>query len=150
MKRKAQGHAINLTDEVTLAGWPTAKQDDGNKSIRSEAGALKEAQRKGANDMNTAAVLAGWPTPTVEDQRRRVKPPRPHDTGIPLTQMVALIGPMRRLPDGTILTGCSAGMESGGQLNPAHSRWLQGYPVEWCQAAIRAHRAMPKRQRKPE
>jgi hypothetical protein len=109
--------------------------------------------RNRADQLPRQAVLAGWPTPTVEDQRRGVKPPRPHDKGIPLTQRVAQIDmdqPMRRFPDGTILTGSTAEMESGGQLNAALSRWLQGYPVEWCQAAIRAHRAMPKRQRKPE
>jgi hypothetical protein len=33
-------------------------------------------------------------------------------------------------------------------LAPALPRWLMGYPVEWCQAAIRAHRAMPTKRRK--
>jgi len=40
-------------------------------------------------------------------------------------------GPARLKPDGTILTGSGAEMESGGQLNPAHPRWLMGYPPEW-------------------
>lgn len=51
-------------------GWSTAKRDDGVKSIRSAEGAMKEAERKGANDLNTAAVLAAWATPTAHEKVR--------------------------------------------------------------------------------
>ena len=35
-----------------------------------------------------------------------------------------------------------------GALNPALARWLSGYPVEWDECAIRAHRLMPITRRK--
>ena len=155
MKRREGGHSVNLQDSVTLtgwptpqmrdfrsggedrvsnpdrsnnlndfslmAGWPTPKASDGPKGNRSSEGALKEYQRGGQEDVPLVAQMAGWPT---------------------------MAGPARLTATGEMLIGSSAAMESGGQLNPAHSRWLMGLPPEWDDCAVTAMQSLPK-QRKP-
>jgi site-specific DNA-cytosine methylase len=53
-------------------------------------------------------------------------------------------------PNGLTQTGYIAETKSTGQLNPALSRWLMGFPEEWDIAAIQASRLMPTTRKKRE
>ncbi len=69
-----------------------------------------------------------WPTPTAADSRRGCMPPRPQDTGIPLSQAIGLaVG----LPP----FGSRDTTTKGVGLNPAFPCWLMGFPVEWLLCA---------------
>ena len=69
-------------------GWPTTKAKDGkewspNAPLDSSSG----------HGLGAVAQLVPWVSPTAQDGSRGSLPPRPQDTGKPLSQQVAMLSP---------------------------------------------------------
>ncbi len=126
---------VNLQTAALLAGWPTPVATDGKGGY--QGGRIRNGKLS-TDRLGVAAQLAGWPTPTTSNDRspcpqEAMRTYRENGTKIQkrLQDVAALSGPVRLTASGEMLTGCTAGMESGGQLDPDHSRWLMGLPPEW-------------------
>jgi len=148
-----------LPADAALAGWPTTTtrdwKDGGNPDVNVPLNAL----------LGRVCWLAGWSTPTVAERERspeiiaklaKKRLETQGQTTVPLyvTEQAQLVGPARLTASGELLTGSCAvpsqdtRQDGGGQLSPAHSRWLMGLPPEWDDCAAMAMQSMPKRQRR--
>jgi hypothetical protein len=119
-----------LGRQVLGAAWNTPRSTDGSNGGPSQAnGALSHD-----------AAMSTWPTPQATEagtinQSKSGGPPS------------SLKHTAQKL-SGVIASGSPASTANHGQLNPAFSLWLQGFPTEWalCAARVtRLSRKSPKR-----
>ena len=142
----ARRASVRRTSGSVSTGWPTPKACDqrGSPGVKAHS------------EMTAVAPLAGWASPQTRDHKgsRTGDAMYTDRAGRPLNEQAANLldgwktedGPARLTASGLILTGSSAGMESGGQLSPEHSCWLQGFPTEWVSCGVSVMRSSLRKQ----
>ena len=114
-----------------LAAWPTCTANDSRSSRNETANRSKPSTRNPGMTLTEASELAAWSTPTTRDHKDGASDGTAPTNGLLGRQVWEAKGAARLTVTGKTLTGSDAGMGSGGQLSPAHSRWLIGLPAEW-------------------
>lgn len=138
--------SVRRTSASGFTGWPTPRTPTGGPESAERKQELGRTE-SGGGDLQAVALLASWPTPNSRDEKTP-----PVETyaergggkkGESLGNLVALC-----LDSGKTPSGCRAVMGNPGRLNPALTRWLMGFPAEWCAYVVTAMRSLSSKRKR--
>lgn len=140
----------SLVQQAQMSSWATCTTRDYKSGGTNLEDSLFRKSGKMRNDLvDYQAYLAAYPTPlTVPNSEKSHG-----QLSGSFRKAMALCAPavenaVRITASGQVLTGSDAGMDTSGPLNPAHSRWLMGYPPVWCDCAVTAMQSSRKSPRR--
>ena len=119
-----------------VCGWPTPNATVVDHKPRPPIMGNRKPSDPQIGLADVAVYLAGWPTPTTQNAKHGAATAwELENRPLHLHVLAATSTPARLTATGQMLTGSCAGMDGGGQLSPAHSRWLMGLPSAWDDCA---------------
>ena len=131
-----QSGGMSFATAAQLAGWTTPNANEREETP--EEWAQRNERQKAANPnlgarqfmLNTAAQLSSWATPSNRDHKDASDPATWN-----CTEQRERMDQLPRQVFGVMPSGSPASTEKRGQLNPALSRWLMGFPAAWDDCA---------------
>lgn len=139
--KNGNGAGMPLAIQVkTISGWAPPRAEDAEScGMRHSRGVADTLSSQVGQDL----TIAGWRSPMAGDAKMRISNTDMRDKRLASGKQISLELEVH----GAITTSSPAATAKRGALNPAHSRWLMGYPAVWDSCGVTAMQSCRKEPR---